>query len=367
MADRSTVAWLDALAQALASDGEAELAVVAAAQGPTPRETGAAMVVSRGACAGTIGGGQLEYEATRVAREALAQSAPRGAWSARYSLSARHAQGCGGVATVAFAKLDRSAFAWLEPALACSRTGASFALVSRANAKEPAQRLVVTADDVRGTLGDASLDSAAIALARTRLAGARAGTALVRSTNDAGAQLLLQVERPDAFPVLLFGNGHVGAALVDVLGVVPAHLTWIDARAENFPVDVPNNVDIFVTDRPQDALPEAPAGAFVVVMTHSHDLDFTLIETALARSDWRYLGMIGSTAKRAQLERHLADRGLPADAGARIRCPIGTEGVAVKGKHPGSIAIAIAAELLVVREVAARTDPAHRIAVVRER
>ena len=72
--------WLDALAEALARDGHAVLVVVATAQGSTPRETGAAMIVSSGHCAGTIGGGHLEYEATRIAREALHDGGVTGTW-----------------------------------------------------------------------------------------------------------------------------------------------------------------------------------------------------------------------------------------------------------------------------------------------
>lgn len=362
MTDRNVAPWLDALAGALAADGEAVLVVVAAAQGSTPREPGAAMIVSRERCAGSIGGGHLEYDATRIAREALHDRALTGTWIVRYPLAARLGQCCGGVATLAFSKLDTLASAWLEPALACARTGSPFALVSRVAAAEAAaaMRLIVTNDDVRGTLGDVALDSGAIGLARTRLAGAGDAAALVRYANDAQASLLIHVERSDPFPVWLFGNGHVGRALANVLRVVPAHVTWIDSRAADFPQDVPGNVEVVATDVPEDLLRDAPPGAFVVVTTHSHAQDYALIEAALARDDWRYLGLIGSKSKRAQFERRLAARGFPAEALARIRCPIGTEGAAIKAKHPGAIAIAIAAELLVVREASARCADAPR-------
>jgi len=121
--------WLDALAEALARDGHPVLVVVATAQGSTPRETGAAMIVSSGHCAGTIGGGHLEYEAMRIAREALHDGGVTGTWIVRYPLAARLGQCCGGVATLAFSKLDRLAGAWLDPAIACARTGSPFALV----------------------------------------------------------------------------------------------------------------------------------------------------------------------------------------------------------------------------------------------
>lgn len=356
-----TIPWLTQLAAALASEPQAVLVVVATTQGSAPRETGAAMVVSLTSCAGSIGGGHLEFEATRIAREALAAQAKSGAWIARFPLAARLGQCCGGVATLAFSRIDRPA-PWIDAAIACARTGAPFALLSGiGGAHQAGAHLIVTCDDARGTLGDATLDSAAVALARTRLAGAALGAALVRFTQDDRETLLIQVERPDPFPVLLFGNGHVGRALVEVLGVLPAQVRWIDGRAADFPAIVPPNVEVVVSEAPEDELQHAPTGAYVVVTTHSHALDYTLIETALARGDWRYIGLIGSKSKRTQFERRLAARGQSTEAFARVRCPIGLQGAAIRDKHPGAIAVAIAAELLVVREADARS-PALRMA-----
>ena len=348
------VLWLESLAEALARDGAAVLVVVASVQGSAPRETGTTMVVSASSCAGSIGGGHLEFEATRIARSALADRADT-TWTVRFPLAARLGQCCGGVATLAFSRITRDQASWLDVALACARTGAPFALISAVESNAGAARLIVTADDARGSLGDTALDSASTALARTRLAGTAAGAALVPSTNDAQQTLLLQVERPDPFPVLVFGNGHVGRALVGVLGVLPAQVRWIDARGGDFPQHAPANVEIVVSEAPEDELRDAPSGAFIVVTTHCHALDYTLIETALARDDWRYIGLIGSGSKRAQFERRLAARGHAPDAMTRVHCPIGLRATTIKAKHPGAIAVAIAAELLVFREAGVRS------------
>ena len=91
-------------------------------------------------------------------------------------------------------------------------------------------------------------------------------------------------------------------------------------------------------------------------MTHSHALDFDLALAALARDDWRYVGMIGSKAKRAQFERRVAERGFAADVAARITCPIGATIRGISSKEPGTIAVAVAAEILALRERAVRQD-----------
>jgi len=93
---RCTVPWLEPLAGALALDGEAVLAVVASTQGSAPREAGATMVIAHDGVRGSIGGGHLEFEALRIARDALATPTTEGAWIVRFPLAARLGQCCGG-------------------------------------------------------------------------------------------------------------------------------------------------------------------------------------------------------------------------------------------------------------------------------
>jgi xanthine/CO dehydrogenase XdhC/CoxF family maturation factor len=45
------------------------------------------------------------------------------------------------------------------------------------------------------------------------------------------------------------------------------------------------------------------------VTTHNHALDFAIVEKALERDDFAYIGLIGSASKRAQFARRLAQRG----------------------------------------------------------
>jgi xanthine dehydrogenase accessory factor len=333
------------LGRAIAADGRAVLVAIANGSGSVPREAGAWMVVSASGLHGTIGGGHLEHEATRLAREAIAGTTPAATWLVRFPLAARLGQCCGGVATVAFAIVDGAA-SWLELADACERTSTAFALVHRLG--EPAgapHRVVVTADTARGSLGSAPHDAAAVAAARARLApGGRTGT-----TEVDGASLFIHVVRPHAFDVVLFGNGHVGRALVQVLGALPCRVRWIDEREHDFPATVPDNVEIVATDAPAAEVADAPRGAYVVVMTHSHDLDFDIVEAALERHDWAYLGLIGSKPKRAQFERRFAARGAPETELARVTCPIGAQS-GLTSKEPGAIAVGVAAEMLAVRD-----------------
>jgi xanthine dehydrogenase accessory factor len=352
------VEWIPELAARVAGDGRAVLVTVAHASGSTPREAGAAMIVTARDAFGTIGGGHLEFEALRIARDALSNVTTPANWLVRFPLAARLGQCCGGVATLGFIAVDRDARAWLDVAIACLRSDAPVALVSRiGGAREQPAHLLVTTDNVIGSLGSADLDAAAIALARWRVLAGSAGAALVQSPADVAATLLINVVLPHDFTVVVFGNGHVGRALVQVLGRLPAKVRWIDGRDSDFPASVPPNVEIVATDAPEDELAAAPRGAYVVVMTHSHPLDLQLIETALSRDDWRYLGLIGSLSKRNQFEKRLLARGFPPGAFVRVTCPIGVgSGLAIRSKEPGAIAVAVVAEMLALRECRVRDD-----------
>jgi xanthine dehydrogenase accessory factor len=347
-------AWVADLARVLAEGRRAVIVTVANAAGSTPREAGATMIVASGESHGSIGGGHLELEALRIARDALADAAtPASTWIVRFPLAARLGQCCGGVATLAFTAIAPGTHAWLDTAVACVRTSTPFALATRVGgARDAPSRLLVTQDDAHGSLADRVLESTAIVAARARLAAGHAGSGLVGSSDGNAPLLLIDVVRPDAFPVLVFGNGHVGRALVQVLGALPARVRWIDSREADFPATVPVNVEIVATDAPEDEITHAPHGAFIVVMTHSHPLDFALIEAALERDDWRYVGLIGSRSKRAQFERRLAARGMAPESLARVVCPIGVSR-GIHSKEPGAIAIAVAAEIVSTREAAA--------------
>ena len=331
--------WPDALAAALGgAPGSARAAVlvaVAAARGSVPRDAGTAMVVTADGIAGTIGGGHLEFEAMRIARDALAGPGPDAvpSWLVRFPLAARLGQCCGGVATLAFHVVGAADAPWVAAAREACRDGIPFALLARAGTTE---RRVVTAGPFLPEVPPADPgDVGAAADGRTRT----------------GAPLVL-VHRPTGFDVAVFGNGHVGRALVGVLGALPARVRWIDSREHDFPATVPANVEIVATDVPAAEIAALPAGSHVVVMTHSHALDFDLVEAALARDDWAYLGLIGSASKRAQFARRLAARGRTADAMARVVCPVGAA-AGLNGKEPGVIAVAVAAELLARREALA--------------
>jgi xanthine/CO dehydrogenase XdhC/CoxF family maturation factor len=106
-----------------------------------------------------------------------------------------------------------------------------------------------------------------------------------------------------------------------------------------------------IEDEPIFAVDEAPPGAFYVVMTHSHALDYEIVERALQRKDARFVGMIGSETKAAKLRSRLKTRRIDA---SRLVSPIG---LFKAGKHPAEVAVSAVAQLLQLRQEAISSDP----------
>lgn len=156
---------------------------------------------------------------------------------------------------------------------------------------------------------------------------------------------------PREFSVVLFGAGHVGAALVRVLATLPCRVRWVDERDAQFaqhllPAALHDltNVEVDANDAPDEAVDEAGPDSYFIVMTHNHARDLALAERILRRGDFAFFGMIGSRTKRRQFEHRLAARGIDPARLARMICPIGIEGIV--DKSPEVIAIAVAAQLL---------------------
>jgi xanthine dehydrogenase accessory factor len=227
-----------------------------------------------------------------------------------------------------------------------------------------------------GTIGGGHLEFAAIEEARLRLPGSpgSAGAPVLRFSlgpalgQCCGGEVHLCFERVSAAdiellqarlaatlcPVALFGGGHVGLALVQVLVTLPLQVRWIDSRDEIFPADLPANISCEFSDPVQAAVAQLAPHSRVLIMSFSHAEDLAVVAACLQRqrlqADLPYVGLIGSKTKWATFRHRLEARGFTPQELAHITCPIGIAGIA--GKQPEVIAVAVAAQIL-------QTLPAH--------
>ena len=317
----------------------AVLVTVAIVQGSGPRGQGAKMLVTNDHLGDTIGGGHLELRAVEIARAMLHDGRLR--HFERFALGPSLGQCCGGVVHLAFELADKAQASLLNE-----------------RRQEDSWRLVALDGAADGALYDAD--------ARI-LAGAgaprfdRSRGAHVMQEADGRRWLVDPVFAPRAH-LVLFGAGHVGAAIVRALAHLPCTVTWVDERDDMFPHDVPANVTVEASDIPEALVATAPPGASYLVMTHSHALDQRLAEAIMARDDVGWFGLIGSLTKRRQFEHRLRERGADAARVHAMVCPVGLPGIT--NKAPAVIAASVCAQLLTVWEDATRAsvgEPALRL------
>jgi len=233
--------------------------------------------------------------------------------------------------------------------------------------------MAVHAGGLIGTIGGGKLEFDAIADARALLAGATVERErrfalgpslgqccggvvwlrceLLQPGDDERVRAELLAALHGHMPVALFGGGHVGAAIVSVLGALPVRCHWIDSRDEVFPAELPLNVRCEHSDPVHGALPVLEAGSRVLIMSFSHAEDLDILAACLKRrrerADLPFIGLIGSKTKWATFRHRLEARGFsPAELDA-VTSPIGVPGVV--GKEPEVIAVAVAAQLLQLR------------------
>ena len=347
------VATLADLAGAVDAWGEAVLVLVAGADGSTPREAGAAMLVGRTALRGTIGGGRAEHEAVEVARALLAGSELHR--EVTVTLGPASDQCCGGRLRLAFARLDP---ATLKRLFARGRHPPPRPL-GRPDA--PLERPLLRPKPAGGEGapgGEAGARASEDAAAATRSPGLDPGPRLHGRPGPGpglrgGRRLALWpggpefVERPAPRQVNIHGAGHVGRALARALAPLPFRLRWIDSRLDGFAgAAVPEGCETLTMPIPEAAVAGAEPDAFHVVLTHSHAADLEIVDAVLARDAFAFLGLIGSASKKALFHRRLAERGHGQAALARLTCPIGLAGL--DDKRPAVIAASVAAQLLEV-------------------
>jgi len=353
--------WLTAARHT--TSAPAVLVTVAIVEGSVPREPGAKMLVTAAGFAGTIGGGHLEHRAIEIARRMLEEGGrPR---LERFALGPSLGQCCGGIAHLLFEIADCDQMALLDK----RRQQDTWRVVGWTGPREAATPS--TRSTGGGTVARPDLHSSVERVdgkavhptwalfdgAGRQIAGAPV-PAIDRTlgthvfTDVDGQRWLVDAVLAPRAHLMLFGAGHVGAAIVRALAELPCRVTWVDEREDLFPATVPANVTIEATDIPEALVEQAAPGTTFLVMTHSHALDLRLSIAILSRPqstqlrDW--FGLIGSDTKRRQFEHRLRERGIANERIDAMVCPIGLPGIA--GKAPAVIAASCAAQLLTVWE-----------------
>lgn len=300
------------LIETCVAHGRVARVVVAQVRGSAPREVGASMLVWEDGFSGTIGGGSLEYSAIATARRALDVLGPS---LTRHALGPDLGQCCGGSVDLFTDVFDLETAQTLPHDIVCRGAG-----------------------------------EMPLAVARTRANSEKGGNLPV--PHLIGRWMIEPVARAER-PLWIWGAGHVGRALVDVIAPLPEmDVTWVDTDTARFPQAVPPDVHPIAAAQPEKLVAYAPKHAEHLIVTYSHDLDLELCHQLLVHG-FSFAGLIGSATKWARFKSRLNALGHTNEAILRITCPIGDPHL---GKQPHRIAIGVAHALLAPSEGAQKLE-----------
>ncbi len=241
--------------------------------------------------------------------------------------------------------------------------------------REAGAKMVVGRTRTWDTIGGGNLEAVAVERARSMIEeGRTVPETFTSSLSDkapfqhgmqcCGGEVGVLLEPLAVAPVVaIFGMGHVGHELARILARHDLDLHLVDSRPEALDDEALAplaDADARVHAHPVPVLPELvlgelPPGSHVLVMTHDHAEDAAILDAALRTAGIGSVGLIGSSAKWARLRHRLAtEGGLPEEDLERVVTPIGIPQLV--GKDPATIAVGVAADLL-IRFTAALPEP----------
>ncbi len=217
--------------------------------------------------------------------------------------------------------------------------------------KVGAKMLVLADGQIHGTIGGGVIEARVMADALNALDDGRGPRAAHYDLGElgmsCGGEMTVYMESLQApRRAIVFGGGHVGAAVARQLKLLGCLVTVVDEREEWANRERLPEVDEIVNRPFAEFLAESPPGPkdHVVIVTRGHEQDQLVLEETVERRP-AYLGMIGSRKKAKRALDLLRDKGVDDELIRSVRSPMGLEIGAVT---PEEIAVSLAAELIVL-------------------
>lgn len=329
------------------------VATVIRTKGSTPQKPGSKLLVRKdGSGVGTLGGGCVEGDIWFAAKELLKRGgqAQYREYQLNEDLAARDGLVCGGtmyfLIDPVYSPRDYLPYARaIDEAYKGGMPVALATLVRPADglASSIGTKLFIREDGTtEGSLGHPDLDHEAMKKALELMAHGKTEYVVA----DNGAEYFIEAyTTPPQLAVC--GGGHIARALAPLAKKLGFRVFITDDRPEFASKERFPEADMVIATRPEEALPQLPVNAntFIVVATRGHRFDDVALEAA-ARTQARYVGLVGSKRKTILIYENLVRRGVPLERIKAIRAPIGLD---IHARTPDEIAVSIMAEILMFR------------------
>lgn len=173
--------------------------------------------------------------------------------------------------------------------------------------------------------------------------------------------MLFDFQPASSYRLAIFGAGHIAQAVLDIVQQLPLRVSvhdarqdWLErARQRSGQAVAVVALGTSPEDNPLVRVEQCAPDSAYLVMTHSHDLDFEIVQAVLSRGDSRYCGLVASRSKAASFRSRLSRQGFTAEEIAQLDAPIGVPTPAFR--QP--MAVAVAAAQAVMLAYAACDEP----------
>ncbi|NMA38195.1 MAG: XdhC family protein [Papillibacter sp.] len=312
--------------------------------GSTPRSAGTKMLVMEDDIYATVGGGAMEGNVIKTAREKVMKD--RRPLILNYDLGATEAARtdfiCGGCCEILLAYIEPDFRPVFEAAAEAEEKGLPawlFYIIDENQDSTKPFSLCVNVDCQKlvGEYEGNSHFKRDMLLSPVRVA--------IHGDSADGIRYLVD-DVGSAPKIFLFGGGHVSKELARLAVGAGFNVTVIDDREDYAnTVRFPDCRCVVIDDFKN--LPEFPVdeNSYVVIMTRGHSYDRDVLRWAL-KHKYRYLGMIGSRSKRDTVYKALEKEGFSMAKMQQVKCPIG---LTINAETPAEIAISIMAEIIAER------------------
>jgi xanthine dehydrogenase accessory factor len=297
--------------ECIKSHGKIARVLILKTFGSAPRDEGTTMLIWDSGQFGTIGGGELEYQVTRLAKKIIIDN--KGSRIKKFSLGPDMGQCCGGAVELLIEILDE--------------TKVKFISVDDGFFARPVFK------------DEKSLNVQAL------IKSYRNKSVPIKTSFKDG--WLFEPVTKEKELVWIYGAGHVGTAIANILSKLSQFsVTCIDTSQDRYPDNFPKTVEKLITKNPAKIVKYASPKTHHLILTYSHALDLEICHQLL-QQNFATAGLIGSKTKWARFKKRLNELNYTFEQINRIICPIGEPSF---GKSPYEIAIGVASMLLEKKE-----------------
>ena len=297
--------------ECIKSHGKIARVLILKTFGSAPRDEGTTMLIWDSGQFGTIGGGELEYQVTRLAKKIIIDN--KGSRIKKFSLGPDMGQCCGGAVELLIEILDE--------------TKVKFISVDDGFFARPVFK------------DEKSLNVQAL------IKSYRNKSVPIKTSFKDG--WLFEPVTKEKELIWIYGAGHVGTAIANILSKLSQFsVTCIDTSQDRYPDNFPKTVEKLITKNPAQIVQYAPSETHHLILTYSHALDLEICHQLL-QHNFATAGLIGSKTKWARFKKRLNELNYTFEQINTIICPIGEPSF---GKSPYEIAIGVASMLLEKKE-----------------